>query len=46
MQHRITEVAGSVASEAMPSAMSTSHSLPVVSRRLMPMPRSTASRIV
>ena len=42
---RMTLVAASPASQAMASAMSTSHSLPVVMKRLTPMPRSRASSI-
>ena len=45
-QHRMTLVAGSRAIQAMPSAMSMSHSLPVVMKRLMPAPRSLAMRMV
>ena len=39
MQHKMRRVAGSCASAAMPSATSTSASLPVAMKRLTPMPR-------
>ncbi|MHC2408438.1 hypothetical protein ACVJGC_001029 [Bradyrhizobium diazoefficiens] len=42
----MTLVAGSRAIQAIPSAISTSHSLPVVMKRLTPTPRSLASRMV